>query len=122
MAIQDLLSPSLCRHANRHQPIVERERGREREERVRRLTRFRGLWSIKGLHRNSKTTPTISTNEVSASVAVGCKCVWVMCMSVLPWMCVQWCWRACREFYASPVAASEQEPQDLASSLVLFFS
>lgn len=55
----------------------------EREERERRLTRFRGLWSIKGLHRNSKTTPTISTNVVSARVAVGSKCVWVMCMSVL---------------------------------------
>ncbi len=30
------------------------------------------------------------------------------------------CAGMCEEFNASPVAASEQEPQDLASSLVLF--
>lgn len=39
------------------------------------LTCFRGLWSIKGLHRSSKTTPTISTRAVCVGVPVGCKCV-----------------------------------------------
>lgn len=42
-----------------------------REESKRRLTRFRGLWSIKGLHVNSKTTPTISNSVVCVCVAVG---------------------------------------------------
>lgn len=31
------------------------------------------------------------------------------------------CARLCAEMYASPVTASEQEPQNFASSLVLFF-
>lgn len=87
---QDLLSPSLRWHANRHQPPGERVR----EEREGRLTRFRGLWSIKGLHRNSKTTPTISTSVVTACVAVGSKCVWLMCMVVWPWLCVQGCMKS----------------------------
>lgn len=105
------LPPLTCKQAS--------ATGREGEKRERRLTRFRGLWSIKGLHRNSKTTPAISTNVVGVHGAVGCKCVWVMCMVVCPWMCVQGCVWGC--MYASPVAASEQKPQDLASSLVLFF-
>lgn len=54
---------------------AERGRGGGRESR---LTRFRGLWSIKGLRRNSKTTPTISTSEVRTQVPVGYKCE-VMC-------------------------------------------
>lgn len=89
--IQDLPSPSLRWHANRHQPPGERER----QKRDWRLTRFRGLWSIKGLRRNSKTTPTIRTNVVSARV---CVCVWVMCMVVCLWMCVQFkgVWRVVR--------------------------
>lgn len=52
------LSPLTCKQAS-----GERE-GEKREER---LTRFIGLWSIKGLHRNSKTTPTISTTVARAS-------------------------------------------------------
>lgn len=52
------LSPLTCKQAS-----GERE-GEKREER---LTRFIGLWSIKGLRRNSKTTPTISTSVVRAS-------------------------------------------------------
>lgn len=52
------LSPLTCKQAS-----GERE-GEKREER---LTRFIGLWSINGLHRNSKITPTISTSVVRAS-------------------------------------------------------
>lgn len=52
---------------------------------------------------------------------VGCKCV-VMCMAVCSCFVV-FCFLAglSEKFYASPVAASEQEPQNLARSLVLFF-
>lgn len=83
------------------------------------LTRFRGLWSIKGLRRNSKTTPTISTSVVRTQVPVGYKCV-VMCIGcVSSFLFCPMC-KACVEFCASPVAASEQEPQNLACSLVLF--
>lgn len=53
----------------------------EREDSKRRLTRFRGLWSIKGLHVNSKTTPTISNSVVRLCVAVGCQA------GVFFWMC-----------------------------------
>lgn len=45
-------------------------------------------------------------------------CVW-LCVLV----CLFFCFRAglSEKFYASPVAASEQEPQNLARGLVLFF-
>lgn len=80
------------------------------------LTCFRGLWSIKGLHRNSKTTPAISTTVVCCVLVDG-KCVWHTFNSASLVVCVD-------EFesFISPVAAAEQKPQDLASSLVLFFS
>lgn len=52
------LSPLTCKQAS-----GERE-GEKREER---LTHFIGLWSINGLHRNSKTTPTVNTSVMRAS-------------------------------------------------------
>lgn len=99
------LSPLTCKQAS-----GERE-GEKREER---LTRFTGLWSINGLHRNSKTTPTISTGVVG----VGCKCMCrsCVCFRVLSHVCTF----AALIVTPSPVAASKQESQDFASSLVLF--
>lgn len=113
------LPPLTCKQASATRG-EERGRGGGRESR---LTRFRGLWSIKGLRRNSKTTPTISTSVVRTQVPVGYKCE-VMCngcVSLFVFFVLFFlCSGLCGEFCASPVAASEQEPQNLARSLVLF--
>lgn len=52
------LSPLTCKQASGEREGEKRDEG---------LTRFIGLWSIKGLHRNSKTTPTISTSVARTS-------------------------------------------------------